>query len=701
MSKFTKYTGILSIILPIISNANEEYRLDKSVVSASGFMQDVKEAPATISVITKEELSTKPYRDIAEAISDIPGVDLHASKGKTGSYLITMRGITGYTLILIDGRRQSVSGQIGPNGFSEAPSVFMPPLSSIERIEIIKGPMSTLYGSDALGGVINIITKKISNTWSASIQTEGIFNQDSKWGNYYGTSLYTSGPLINDKLGLTLRLREYYREGSSVEFRQQNGEILSPSVAGPQNPTRANLHNIGTKLTYTPNDNNTIILDFDYGLNKYNNNKSQIGTLTKPNSEGGLTGGYTDSMGFEKIVTYLTHEGAYDNFVINSGIQYNSVSNDGREVVGDKSVKYLGENRDILAQTYIADTKVTTLIGDKNMITLGGEYRLEKMQDKIANPTNFDQYSIAIFGEDEISITDKLNLTLGARYNYHETFGNNISPRAYVVYNPTDNLTLKGGISTGFKAPEPNLLIPGEYNYGGQGAVPIFGNPNLTEETSINYEASIYYNTDLFYIGATGYITDFKDKISSVSIQKDAIVPNTNRICTPFGGRTTCSQAINHGEVEYRGIELQAGISPFENLNFDFGYSYTDSNIKESLAKETIGTQVAYTLKHNINAKASYKILNFTPYIKAEWQGDRYRDPSEYESLGKTYKNIFLLSFGASYEINPNWTLNGGIYNLLNKDFTNEFIYDGSGYYNAYNRVEEGRRFWLSLTGTF
>lgn len=182
ISNKVRYSSVvLSLILGAISaNAAEEYRLDTSVVSASGFSQDIKEAPASISIVKKEDLENKPYRDVAEAIADIPGVDLFASKGKTGTYQITMRGITGYTLILIDGRRQSVGGDVGPNGFTEITSSFLPPISAIERIEIIKGPMSTLYGSDALGDVVNIITKKSPEKWGLSVQTEALLQEDSQ-----------------------------------------------------------------------------------------------------------------------------------------------------------------------------------------------------------------------------------------------------------------------------------------------------------------------------------------------------------------------------------------------------------------------------------------------------------------------------------------------------------------------------------------
>lgn len=495
-----KYVYSVCAIGLLSSNAiSQNVELDSSIVSASGFTQDIKEAPATINVISKKELQSKPYRDVAEAIADIPGVDLYASKGKTGSYNITMRGITGYTLVLIDGRRQGIGGEVGPNGFNEISNSFLPPISSIERIEVIKGPMSTLYGSEALGGVVNIITKKVSDKWETSVSLDALLNENKDWGNTYGTSIYSSGPLMNDKLGLTLRFREFYRQQSNVEFTNGSGQRVQGDQA--QSPTKANNFNIGTRISYLANDYNTFIFDIDFSRNHYDNKQGQLGTITSPGSApDSLTGGYADIMEVDKFVTYLSHEGVYENFSITSGLQYNRVSNNGREVVGQANQPFLGQNRDIVAEDIILDTKSVIPLGQSHILSAGGEYRLEKMQDKIANPTNFDQYLLAIFAEDEYSIKDNLRLTFGARYNHHEIFGNNISPRAYLVYNPTDELTLKGGVSTGFRTPYANRLINGAYNYSGQGRFPIYGNPDLKEETSLNYEIAAIYNNDLFFM---------------------------------------------------------------------------------------------------------------------------------------------------------------------------------------------------------
>src|SRR5690606_24640935 len=119
--------------------------LSDTVVSASGFEQKITEAPASISVISQEDLQQKRYGNLAQALDEIEGVDIRQGTGKTGGLDISMRGMpSDYTLILIDGRRQNTAGNVTPNGFNETRTSFMPPLSAIERIEVIRGPMSTL-----------------------------------------------------------------------------------------------------------------------------------------------------------------------------------------------------------------------------------------------------------------------------------------------------------------------------------------------------------------------------------------------------------------------------------------------------------------------------------------------------------------------------------------------------------------------------
>ena len=147
----------LFVVLPLAAAVNaawaqaasDEYTtLDTSVVSASGYSQDVREAPASVSVIPAQELQTKPVRDLGTAIGDIPGVDLDSTK--MGNSTISIRGFdASYTLILQDGRRQNFSSAIQANGFDPT-TAFIAPVGMIERIEVLRGPASTVWGTDAV-----------------------------------------------------------------------------------------------------------------------------------------------------------------------------------------------------------------------------------------------------------------------------------------------------------------------------------------------------------------------------------------------------------------------------------------------------------------------------------------------------------------------------------------------------------------------
>ena len=143
----------LALIGAFSSTFGEEIQdvdIGESVVSATGYEQSIKAAPASISVIPQEEILTRPIRDIGDAVQDVPGV--YVEQDKTGQNTIAMRGLdSSYTLILIDGKRQNTTRGFVQNGLGNQTS-FMPPASMIERIEVIRGPASIIYGSDAMGG---------------------------------------------------------------------------------------------------------------------------------------------------------------------------------------------------------------------------------------------------------------------------------------------------------------------------------------------------------------------------------------------------------------------------------------------------------------------------------------------------------------------------------------------------------------------
>src|SRR5699024_9713757 len=192
-------------------------QLDNIVVSASGFEQHVEDAPASISVIGRQELEKKAFKDVTDVLADVPGVVV---TGGGSSSDISVRGMApAYTMILVDGKRQS-SRETRPN--SDGPGIeqgWLPPMQAIERIEVIRGPMSSLYGSDAMGGVVNIITKKVPDEWTGSIRNEVMVQGDRDSGDRFETNIYVAGPLVEDTLGMQI----YGQKARRQEDRITNG----------------------------------------------------------------------------------------------------------------------------------------------------------------------------------------------------------------------------------------------------------------------------------------------------------------------------------------------------------------------------------------------------------------------------------------------------------------------------------------------
>ena len=176
----------------------EPVELGEIVVTAAGFEQNISDAPASISVISGEELAKKSYKSIVDAVNNIPGVYV---TGGGGAQDISIRGMDdSYTLYLVDGRPVSAGRSVNTNGQDGGKQIALPPISMIERVEVIRGPMSSLYGSEAMGGVINIITRKNRGEWAGTISSEYTKSLNDVSNDSRQTSLFAGGALVEDLL---------------------------------------------------------------------------------------------------------------------------------------------------------------------------------------------------------------------------------------------------------------------------------------------------------------------------------------------------------------------------------------------------------------------------------------------------------------------------------------------------------------------
>ncbi|MBB3277685.1 outer membrane receptor for ferrienterochelin and colicins [Pseudoxanthomonas sp. OG2] len=356
---------LLSLSAPVVAQqmpdgSDRPNTLDTVVVTAAGFEQKIVDAPASISVVTREDLSQRPYTSLIDALRDVEGIDVGMeTTDKNGAATVSMRGMPSeYTLVLIDGRRQSNVGQLYPNNFGGGQFAYVPPLDAIERIEVVRGPMSTLYGSDAMGGVINIITRRNREEWGGSITQGFTIQQEDQFGDARTTDLYLSGPLVKDRLGMAVRGSWYDTDESNPEWPAlplPDGSMWERTLGfGGGGKAVANTRwNAGVRLDFSLDEHNDFWLDYDISRQKYDNRKGQTGTLdsleslwrsgnaTLPNPDGPGTVsrrvvqprvGYTAWQRYERDQLSLTHQGRYDFGTWQTSLTHATSNNLGRSL---------------------------------------------------------------------------------------------------------------------------------------------------------------------------------------------------------------------------------------------------------------------------------------------------------------------------------------------------------------------------------
>ncbi|MFT0693728.1 TonB-dependent receptor domain-containing protein [Acinetobacter bereziniae] len=703
------------------AEVNSAQQLATIVVSAAGYEQKLKDAPASITVITEKDLKDKRINSIADALVDVEGVDISPQAGKTGGLNIRIRGMDAeYSLVLIDGRRQNSTGDITPNGFGESNNSFIPPISAIERIEVIRGPASTLYGSDAMGGVVNIITKKVSNEWTGSSTIEAtLLPNSSSFGNQRAVDSFITGPIIKDLLGIQLRTRKAERSQSNVGYLDQNDNVVELGMGN--NPTKSDIDTIGARLTLTPTKQHDLSLEYEKTEQWYDNSKAQLGTL-------GANGGYDKAKEFNRNRIVLAH--TWRNKI---GTLDSSISNTQTETIGRliPSRAQAGSNainpRLLESKDTIFDTKLATQYFDAHNITLGGQWWDASIKDGLRVNKDVSFKQIGVFAEDTWALTPSLALTTGLRFDNHDTFGSFWTPRTYLVWNANDNWTLKGGYSEGYKAPRLERLTNGIYNVGGQGRTPLFGNPNLKPETSRNLEFGTYFNNQSnFDANITAFYSQVKDKIVTGPTErtcdaKDAIIKADCEkymasIGTPWlmqsgdtGSRTwSVRRPINAQKADIYGIETGLNWEFVPTWKLGLNYTWTETEIQD---KALGNPPLNDTPKHIVNASMKWQADDkIQLWARGEYRSERARYTSSYNNLTATEKGVYdalgdfkayaLMHVGSNFNVNEKLDIGVGLYNVFDKNFI-DYQKVGSLYYNQYSNTQEGRRVQLSTTFKF
>jgi outer membrane receptor for ferrienterochelin and colicins len=707
--------------------------LDTVVVTPSGFEQPLATAPASITIITREELEERRVTNLAEALRGVEGVNvvpLDARDGKTGNQSISLRGLPReYTLILIDGVRQNPLGNVTPNSFNDSQSVFLPPVAAIERIEVIRGPMSTLYGSDALGGVVNIITRRPGSDWQLSAAVSRTFQTGDEFGDKTTAEIYAGGPL-----GGGVSAQIYGRW-----FDRDRSDIVIPGVRLPraptddtptmgQNPVEAQYYSIGGKLRWAISSRHELALTANVTQQDYDNQYGDVGALNRTGAPAAsacnrtpfpnFCRGYELELNFNRQQYTLGYLGRFDLGTLDLRYTYDFLETVGRTIPLNSGLAPAieGSPRKLEIETDMIDAIFVMPLA-QHTVTLGAQYLNPLMTDGLWGGASNGLRQYSLYAEDEWRITDSFALTAGLRYDDNEAFSGQFLPRLYGVFRAAPEWIFKGGVGTGFRAPFLEQLTSGVIGFGGQGTIPLFGNPSLEPETAVNVEATAIYSTRRLTVGATIYRNELQDLVEA-------------------GTGANAGRALNIGEARIQGVELAALFNITPTWALSANYTYTDSKVTETqldsgspaqLIASKRGDPLVSVPKHMANAKLEWQATpEFRTYLNIDYRSSAFRPRNFHEpqtggnSQGAVapgvrdsnvvlgdFKGWTMLDLGFTYQVLRNLRLTAVIYNLLDKDFKDYVSYSrcnnagctafATGFSNRYNNILEPRRYWLAV----
>lgn len=682
MKKLVLLSTITSFVLIQNSFANTALE-DVTVTTATKTEKNIDGVSASVIVITQkdiERISASTLKDVFEKIPSINaqfGRFPHPSSASKASVSIRGAGANG-TLILIDGKRLSGETE-GPYELNRIPAAM------IERIEIVKGSMSTLYGSDAIGGVINIITKKVDkNSSTLDVKYGQNGHGEAKEKNVNFTTSGTKEDIKYKLFGSIIDTSSYSKNKSytQVATNPTTGAVL---VANPQNNISgtnkvtfsddANVKNVGTRIEKNLNDNVTLGFDLNY---------------LDENREGTYIGSAAFSGGGLIKNTPVNSEDNNRRFDVSSDLKY-QINDDlsGQTKVYRSYYKKRNETTPInfagpvntkFSANVTIDTiesNLTYVLNDSNIITTGLEFREETRDSSAINPiasssdfiTKKVQYK-SLFIQDEIALTNNLNATMGARYDKISNADNKATIQIGLVQKLTENTNLRANYAQGYRAPDIAELyvVSPSYKDGKRfGSDVIFGPKTsayeLKPEQSQTFEIALSNRMDKLFSEIVLFNTKIDDKIELVSYGS---------------GNAKYYTSENLDKVDIKGVELNLDYTLNDNADLNFNLTYLDTEDK-STNKELI-----FTPDLSASLGFNYKILsNVATNLSLRYLGEQYSDTQN----TATTDDYTLVDVGVKYDVNKTLTLYTGIDNIFDTKIEEELGTNVGAYYFAGARI--------------
>jgi vitamin B12 transporter len=498
---------------PAAAAPAEVRRAEPVVVTATRSEQPLEQTGASVTVVPEEEMRVQEYRAVEQVLRTVPGVqvDTSGSPGKLSQ--IRIRGANPTQVqVLIDGVRVK-SLTSGDFDFGDLT------LDDVARIEVLRGPQSTLYGADAIGGVVNVITKRGQGPPSGFVDFEagnystfreraGVGGSAAAWNYSLGVSrLDFDGQFDNDEHKLT---SVNARVGYALP---NNGEV---SLTG-----RFQDGHLGIPFA-------TVFPDFD------------------PNRE------QDQQLGLLSLEWRQPWTSIWEHRLRVSGVDETLNFKDRPDPAHP-----FGFTSDISSRRIETDWYHFIKPVPWNTITAGAEYRNEVGEVEGSYRKTMDSWALVL--QDQIALFDRLFVTGGVRYDGNSVFEDKATARVAASYliKETDS-RLKASWGQGFRAPTFNELF-----FPAFAPCPAFGNPNLKPEESTSWDG-----------GAEQHLWDRRVRLAATYFHTDFTNLIQSTLTDPVN---FCFQAQNVGKARSEGVELEGSVTPIDGLVFAIAYTYTDT----------------------------------------------------------------------------------------------------------------------------
>ncbi len=565
------------------SSVSRTYNLNPVVVTGSGHHQRLKSTATPVHVISSQEIREQGITTFDDAlIRMMPQASM--APNSMGTFL-RLNGLGNkYILVLING--QKLSGDISNN--IDLSRINM---SRVKRIEVLDGAASSLYGSDAIAGVINIITDQptdevISITNNLKVSGHGILTESVGLDIYKGhIGSYTS--FTHNRADSYQNNNLEYVKGSDTETQ----ETIAPYFTGYRSSV------ISQKFTYNPTQHLALHAGLDYSYKITN----------RPETQEDIPGG-TD------------YEMRYKGFRWSIGGIYKF--NNRNSIQADFTVdrfrygkEYDVETKDYAVGDYVQSKKQRSMEGQvkailglsSNSTTIfGADWHKDYLT---ASSGNIEEhvYNIAAYAQHEMKFLKDFTATLGLRLTHHETFNQRLTPKVTVMYAPGD-FRFRATYSAGFRAPGLDELYYHYFSVNRGKPQIIFGNKDLAPEKSHYFSLNAEYRTEFIAMSITGYLNRIKDMVVRKNINVD---DNALKMLQEEFPEMTADQAAkleryslyqNSDKGDVKGIQTNISVNLFQGFNFSASYAYTYARTKS----EEEWTLLERSIRHAATFSANY-----------------------------------------------------------------------------------------------